>query len=230
MRPPWRSGISEGAAATSRAWAVIRPSTRTRRSGLWLVLAAAGLFGACGGDELDAEESPRSSPVAESLEDATSGDTTVAKDDDAGWVLTAKETGDGPCVEFRSPVGGGENCGVGSAGSMNATIMPAEVRDDWRAKSPVPSPDALFEFAYVYGVVPSEADLVRINTSLGDRFEAEVFRPASSRYAFFVVAIPAEKAPLEMHIEEIEFARHDRVDEAGDVIWSDSLSYVPTNG
>jgi len=210
-----------------------RLSMRTAPLGRCLVVTAAVLLGSCGDDaNAPVAVSDSSDPVrsASPQEDPVSGDTTVAEDNDAGWILTANTTGDGPCVEFRSPVGGGQNCGVGSAGSMNATIMPAEVRDDLRAKSPVPIPDALFEFAYVYGSVPGEVDLIRVNTSLGDRFEAEVLRPASSQYAFFVVAIPAEKAPLEMQIGEIEFARQDKVDEAGDVIWSGSFSYGPADG
>lgn len=196
--------------------------------GRCLVVTAAVLLGSCGDDaNAPVSASDSSDPVesASPHEDPHTGHMTVAEDDDAGWVLTARETGDGPCVDFRSPVGGGESCGEGSAGSMNATIMPAQVQDDLRAKSPVPIPDALFEFAYVYGSVPREVDLVRVNTSLGDRFEAEVVRPADSHYAYFVVAIPAAEAPLEMQLEEIEFARHDRVDEAGDVIWSQSLVY-----
>lgn len=190
-----------------------------------MALAIAALLVSCGddADELttSAEPARNESPRSE-----RSGRTTITRDHDAGWVLTAEETSEGPCINFTSPVGGGENCGEGSMGSMNATIMPAEVRADLQAKSPVPIADALFEFEYVYGSVPPDVDLVRVNTSQGDRFETEVIRPKNSDYGYFVIDVPAASATLDTQLEALEFARRDRVDDAGDVIWTDSLRYL----
>lgn len=90
-------------------------------------------------------------------------------------------------------------------GVQNGTFAP-EIPNDEGAEIPPDLVAAGAESAHVYGRVFADVAQVRITTNQGDVFETETLRPDDPGPRYFVIVIPAAKAPLEMEVEHVEYA------------------------
>lgn len=186
-----------------------------------VVLVATLSLASCGegDDEVSARDSDAKVPAGVTVEG------NVARHVD-GWILHLDTSTGEPCVRFEAPFGGGDGCGRGMTGSQNATIMPAEVRDEFQASLPGPVPDALFENAFIYGAAPADTDAVRVTTNLGARRTADVIRMQDSDYVAFIVTFPAREAPLEMEVVKVEFGERASPGSGGDLNWTVDFSLI----
>lgn len=162
--------------------------------------------------------------------DRGSGEVEIV-DDDGRWTLREYEEAGQICVELRVGLGGGSNCTTddegpfGLLGASNSTFAPRAVPDERGADLPEELLAAASEFAYAYGRVPTAVTHVRATTNLGDRFVVATLGGEGAPARYFVVTIPAEKAPLEMQVEQVEFTE-DADARGDDAEWIEQLDYL----